>query len=116
MKIALLILIGLAQAQQVPLEGIAHVGYRARDLGKTGAFYTGVLGLPLAFRDADGAVFYRVNDEQYLEFSPGLGAQDDVRLTHVALTTTDIQALWRRLQSHGARAGLGNHSEAPIVE
>jgi hypothetical protein len=62
------------------------------------------------------AVFYRVNDEQYLEFSPGLGAQDDVRLTHVALTTTDIQALRRRLQSHGARAGLGNHSEAPIVE
>lgn len=102
--LALLILTDFARAQHVPLEGIAHVGYRVRDLETTGAFYTGVLGLPRAFSVADSAVFYRVNDEQYLEFAPGLGAHDDVRLTHIALATSDIQTLRRVLQSRGITA------------
>src|SRR5437588_2693400 len=99
--LTVLMLAGLVQAQQSPLQGIAHVGYRVHDLERSGAFYTAILGLRLAFKSTDGAVFYRVNENQYLEFVPGLGAQDNVRLTHIAFATTDVQGLRRLLQSHG---------------
>ncbi len=39
-----------------------------------------------------------------MEFAPGLGAQDTVRLTHIALATSDIQALRRLLRSRGITA------------
>lgn len=102
--LALLTLTGFAEAQPMPLEGIAHVGFQVRDPQKTAAFYTRVLGLQRAHLAGDGAVFYRVNDEQYLEFAPGTGTQTDVRLTHIALGTNDMQGLRRLLQSRGITA------------
>ena len=102
--LALLILTGTGWTQKIPLDGIAHVGYRVRDSEKTAAFYSGVLGLPRAFTASDGAAFFKVNDEQYLEFAPGLSAQDDIRLTHIAFATNDIQSLRRLLQSRGITA------------
>src|SRR5262249_25762546 len=80
-----------AFCQPLPLEGIAHVGYRVRDLDQAAAYYSGVLGLPRAFQTADGAVMYKVSDTQYLEIAPGLRASDDARLTHIALETSDIE-------------------------
>jgi catechol 2,3-dioxygenase-like lactoylglutathione lyase family enzyme len=92
-----------AYAQPLPLEGIAHVGYRVRDLDKTHAYYTGVLGFERAFQIKSGAVFYKVNDDQFIEIQPGLSAQDDVRLTHIALQTSNLAATRRLLGSRGIR-------------
>ena len=90
-------------AQPLPLEGIAHVGYRVRDSETTGAFYTKTLGLARAFRSSDGADFYKVNDEQYIEVAPGLSEREDIRLTHIALQTPDIRAARRLLRARGRR-------------
>src|SRR5438105_389630 len=97
--LALLLSTGLGWGQPTPLKGIAHVGYRVRDLEQTGTYYTSVLGFPRAFTAANGAVFYRINDAQHLEFAAGPGPQDNVRLTHIALETSDIQGLRRLLRS-----------------
>src|SRR5712692_3207826 len=88
-------------SQPPPLEGIAHAGYRVRDLQKTDAYYSGVLGLSRAFRTNEGAAYYKVNDEQYVEIAPGLSSGDDIRLTHIALQTTDIEAMRRLLRRRG---------------
>ena len=89
-----------AAAQPLPIQGIAHVGYRVHDLAATAAWYTDVLGYPRAFVASDGSVFYRVGDEQYLEFTPGLDPGQDARLTHIALQTSYIKALRRLLRAY----------------
>jgi catechol 2,3-dioxygenase-like lactoylglutathione lyase family enzyme len=99
-----LALMPAASSQPLPLEGIAHIGYRVSDLDKAAAYYSGVLGLPHAFQTGDGAVMYKVSDDQYVEIAPGLKASDDVRLTHVAVQTTDIEAARRMLRSRGIAA------------
>ncbi len=84
--------------QALPLEGIAHVGYRAGDLDKAEAYYSGVLGLPRAFRTNDGAAFYKVSDEQYVEIAAG---QSPAPPFHIALQTADIEAARRLLRARG---------------
>ncbi|MGH9613051.1 MAG: VOC family protein, partial [Bryobacteraceae bacterium] len=98
--------VSAASAQPVPIEGIAHVGFRTGDLEKARAYYTDVLGFQQAFelKTKDGGIasaFFKVNDEQYIEISPGLPPEEKIRLTHVAFETTDIEALRRILQSKG---------------
>src|SRR6478752_514169 len=93
----------IAFGQSLPLEGIAHVGYRVRDLDKTHLYYTNVLGIARAFQTSSGAAFYKVSDDQFLEVEPGLGAGDDVRLTHIALQTTNLKETRRLLESRGFR-------------
>jgi catechol 2,3-dioxygenase-like lactoylglutathione lyase family enzyme len=90
--------------QPLPLEGIAHIGFRVSDLDKAEAYYSGVLGLPRAFRTADGAVMYKVSDEQYVEIAAGLTPSDDIRLTHIALQTADIETSRRLLRARGIQA------------
>jgi catechol 2,3-dioxygenase-like lactoylglutathione lyase family enzyme len=87
--------------QPLPLEGIAHIGYRVRDLDKADAYYSGILGLPRAFRTNDGAAFYKVNDDQYVEISAG---ESPAPPFHVALQTTDIEATRRLLRARGIAA------------
>jgi catechol 2,3-dioxygenase-like lactoylglutathione lyase family enzyme len=98
-----------AATQPLPIEGIAHVGYRVLDLEKTGAFYTGILGLPRAFNTTDGAAYFQVNADQYVEFQGGRAPSEDTRLTHIALQTTDIQALRRLLKARGVNAPSPAH-------
>ncbi len=87
--------------QPLPLEGIAHVGFRAANMEKTHAYYTGVLGLRRESQRPGGAAFYKVNDEQSIEIEPGLKPEEDVRLTHIALQTTNGAATRRLLRSRG---------------
>jgi catechol 2,3-dioxygenase-like lactoylglutathione lyase family enzyme len=87
-----------AFGQPLPIEGIAHVGYRVHDLEKADAYYSGILGLPRSFRANDGAVFYKVNDEQYVEIWAG---ESPVPAFHIALQTTDIEGARRLLQARG---------------
>ena len=105
----LLLLPAAAAAQPLPIEGIAHVGFRVADLEKTGAFYTGVLGLPLAFKTSDGSQFFAVNADQFLEFQGGRAPNDETRLTHIALETSDVNALRRLLKARGVNAPRVTH-------
>jgi catechol 2,3-dioxygenase-like lactoylglutathione lyase family enzyme len=87
--------------QPLPLEGIAHIGYRVHDLEKAEAYYSGILGLPHAFRTNDGAAYYKVSDDQYVEIWEG---ESPAPPFHVALQTTDIEAARRLLRARGIAA------------
>jgi catechol 2,3-dioxygenase-like lactoylglutathione lyase family enzyme len=99
-----LLLSAVCGAQDLPLTGISHVNFRVSNLEKAQAFYTGILGIPQAFstgrNGAIGTAYLKVNDEQYIEFSPGL-KEGDLRLTHVAFVTTDIEKLHAELTARG---------------
>jgi catechol 2,3-dioxygenase-like lactoylglutathione lyase family enzyme len=99
-----LLLSAVCGAQDLPLTGISHVNFRVSNLEKAQAFYTGILGIPQAFstgrNGAIGTAYLKVNEEQYIEFSPGL-KEGDLRLTHVAFVTTDIEKLHAELTARG---------------
>jgi len=101
---SLFVLAQAASAAPLPIAGIARVGYRVADAAKSDAFYSGVLGLP-RIGATGGTAVYKVNDQQYIEIAPGLNASEDVRLTYVALETSDIRSLQRLLRSRGLSAG-----------
>jgi catechol 2,3-dioxygenase-like lactoylglutathione lyase family enzyme len=93
-------------AQQLPIAGIARVGYRVTDAAKAQAFYSGVLGLPRVFEAPGGTALYKVSDRQYIEIAPGLNAQENVRLAYIAIETTDIRLLRGMLRARGLSAGV----------
>src|SRR5205085_11715139 len=83
--------------QPLPLDGIAHVGYGVRDLARSDAYYAGILGLPRAFTASNGANFYKVNDDQFVEIAGG-AADSPAPPFHIALQTGDIAAARRMLR------------------
>ncbi len=91
-----------ASGQPLPLEGIAHVGYGVRDQAKSAAYYTGILGLPVAFRSNEGADFFKVSDDQYVELDRA--SESSAPPFHIALQTTDIAVLRRLLRDRGVPA------------
>ena len=100
--------LGLAAAEELPITGIAHVGFRVSDLEKARSFYTGILGYQEAFalKDDSGKIsmaFFKVNDGQYIELSPG--AAPDDRLTHYAIETPNIEKLRAMLEDRGLAPG-----------
>lgn len=103
--VGLLLLALACRAQDLPLTGISHVNFRVSDLEQARAFYTGLLGFPQAFstgrNGAVGTAYLKVNDEQYIEISPGLKEGADQRLTHVSFVTTDIEKLHAALTARG---------------
>jgi catechol 2,3-dioxygenase-like lactoylglutathione lyase family enzyme len=85
-------------ADRPPLVGIAHIAFQVSDLAKAQAFYGGLLGYEDAFRlyKEDGTtrlVYFKVNDRQYIEVLPDLPPEQDDRLSHIALETTNLEAL-----------------------
>src|SRR6266545_1111637 len=102
--LALLPVAALSASGGPPLDGIAHIGLRVSDPARAHAYYSGVLGLRRAFTAADGAAFYKVSDDQYLEIAPGLKPDDVVRLTHIALATRDVASVRRLLRTPAPRA------------
>lgn len=87
-----------APVSSLPIAGIASVTFKASDLAKSDAYYSGILGLPKAFELKDKAgkvtrVAYKVNDEQFVEIVPGLQAGDNVRQERVVIQSTDLKAL-----------------------
>ena len=96
------------RAAELPLTGIAHVGFAVSDLEKARAFYTGVLGYEQAFeiKKPDGQIemaFFKVNDTQYIELSPGLPPGQDDRLTHIAMETSDVELLRQKIEQAGVK-------------
>ncbi len=101
-----LLLVCAGQAQELPILGLNHAAFQVSDLKAADAFYHGVLGLDAAFNEpkpdgSPGLVFYKINDDQYLEVSGGLPAGQDKRMSHVAFQTSDIEKLHAMLEAKG---------------
>ena len=100
--------VGAEDLPELPLDGIAHVAYRASDLEKSAAFYTGILGYREAFRfsAADGkpeSVFFKINDDQFLRLDKVDGPTPDDRLVEIAFRTMDIRQLHGLLKKRGLK-------------
>jgi lactoylglutathione lyase len=94
---------------QLQIERIASVNFQVHDLAKARSFYTGILGLPEAFdlKDAHGdvsAAFFKINDDQYLEFSLASDGPDFLWV-NAAFLTHDLNGLSRELQKLGLSPG-----------
>lgn len=112
--ICCLMLAGAMLAADLPLIGIASVGFRVSDMERARGFYTGVLGYEEAFQipgeDGGAAIrFFKINDSQFVEISSDLKPGQDVRMTHIALLSRDVKALRGMLVKQGL-------SPSPLVK
>jgi lactoylglutathione lyase len=87
-----------AFAQDVPVVGIANVTFKVSDLSKARSYYQGVLGLLEAFQIKDAAgktisVYFKVNDDQFIEVAPNLKPGELVRQARVAFESSDLEKL-----------------------
>jgi lactoylglutathione lyase len=111
-----LILSAAAFAEDLPLLGLAHVGFRVSDLEKARAFYHGVLGYDEAFdlKAPDGHLalaYFKVNENQYLEIFPGVPEGRTVMMTHIAFYTPDIEKLHEMVEQRGVKPGKINNGK-----
>ena len=96
----------LFAAENLPIIGISHAGFRVADLEKTRAFYTGVLGFQQAFEQKDAAqkttlAVFKINEDEFLEFSPGVPAGTADRFTHLAFLTDKLESLRQSVKRLG---------------
>jgi catechol 2,3-dioxygenase-like lactoylglutathione lyase family enzyme len=87
---------------------LAGVSFKVADLEKARQFYTGIVGLEEAFdlKDSNGVVqsiFFKVNDDQYLEFSSG--APEKFQLEHLSILSPDLKKSADLLSKEGIIAG-----------
>jgi len=87
-----------ASAPEVPVVGLAGVAFRVSDLAKSRAYYQGVLGFAEAFstKDASGrvaSVYFKVNDDQYVELVPDLKPGELRRQARVVFQSSDLKRL-----------------------
>jgi catechol 2,3-dioxygenase-like lactoylglutathione lyase family enzyme len=93
-----------AHSSESVITRLAGVSFTVPDLDKARQFYSDVLGYSEAFdvKDAAGksqSIFFKVNDDQYLEFAPG--DVDGFRLDRVSLLTDDLKAVATALNRQG---------------
>lgn len=108
--VSLFLLAAASAGQDLPITGLAHAGFLVSDLDKARQFYRGILGCEEAFSLKDDQrrlllTYFKINDEQFIEIFPGLAPNQDVRLTHVALRTSDIRKLHATLAARGLAPG-----------
>ena len=116
MLCCLCLLAGTLLAEDLPLLGLAHVGFRVGDLEKARAFYHGVLGYDEAFdfKTPDGHValtYFKVNDNQFIEIFPGIPPGKTVMMSHIAMYTDDIEKLHKMLAARGVAPGKINDAK-----
>jgi lactoylglutathione lyase len=95
------------------ITGLGHVAIKVRDIDRTLAFYTGVLGMREMMRinKDDGTlwiVYLRITDTQFLEVFPGAETErapgwNSNGLNHICLTFNDLEAVVRELTSRGVK-------------
>jgi lactoylglutathione lyase len=88
-----------------PITGIAAISLFAHDYEKSRAYYGNFLGFqePYALQSPDGSpsiLFFKVNEQQYIEISPEHQAGTD-RLNSISLETADAEKLRIYLASKG---------------
>ena len=96
-----------APVPDLPILGLAGVTFRSSNLEKARAYYQNVLGFAEAFtlKDAAGTVssiFFKVNDDQYVEVIPGLKPSELRRLARVTVQSSDLQKLHQIFTERGA--------------
>jgi lactoylglutathione lyase len=95
----------LIEPQRPRITDVAHMALYVSDLEKARAFYRDFLGFqePYELKNADGTasvVFFKVNEDQYIELFPGLKPDQD-RLHHISFATENAAALRDYLASRG---------------
>jgi catechol 2,3-dioxygenase-like lactoylglutathione lyase family enzyme len=90
----------------VPILGLAGVTIRVSDLDKARRYYDGILGLAEAFTLKDGAgrttsIFFKVNDDQYVEVVPGLTPEGVNRQARVLVQSFDLRRLHATYTARG---------------
>lgn len=89
---------GSAPPVELPIAGLAGITFRVTDLAKARRYYDGVLGFAEAFTLKDSAgrvasVFFKVNDDQFVEIVPGLQPGAINRQARVVFQSTDLKTL-----------------------
>ena len=85
-------------AETLPILGVAGITFRVANLERARRYYEGVLGLPEAFTLKDDAgrvssIFFKVNDDQYVEVVPGLLSGGLNRQVRVVIQSFDLKRL-----------------------
>ena len=85
-----------------PIVGLDHVAFRISDVEAAQRFYGELLGYPVVQpRMAGAPLMVRVNKRQAIVLEPGLPADVDDRLSHIAFATADLPALKAYLDARG---------------
>jgi lactoylglutathione lyase len=103
-----LVLVTSAYADDAGVTRLGGVGFTVANLDKARTFYSEVLGFEEAFDLKSGpdrvdSVFFKVNDDQYLEFAPG--EVENFRLDRVVLVASDLQRVATALKQQGIAPG-----------
>ena len=85
--------------------GINHVAFRVSDASAARRFYSGVLGLTERSSSSSARIAFNVGSRQHVVLEPGLPANEDERLSHLAFETPDVKSLAAHLTSHGIEVG-----------
>ncbi|MCX6596767.1 MAG: VOC family protein [Acidobacteria bacterium] len=97
---AALLTLAAASAAELPIKGIVYSAFRVSDTNRAREFYTGVLGFSEAF-NAQGATYYKVNDDQYaVTLEGGRKGQPD-RFSHLALEVSSVAETRKALTERG---------------
>jgi catechol 2,3-dioxygenase-like lactoylglutathione lyase family enzyme len=92
--------------EELPVMGIANVTFKVADLDKARRYYEGILGFAEAFdlKDSSGnvtSVYFKVNDDQYIEVIPTLKPGELNREERVVFQSTDLEKLHALYASRG---------------
>jgi len=103
-----------APATDLPILGLAGITFRVSDVDNARRYYQGVLGFREAFtlKDATGgiaSIFFKVNDDQYVEVVQGLQRDSISRQVRVSFQSSDLVRL------HGIYTARGLHP-SPITK
>jgi catechol 2,3-dioxygenase-like lactoylglutathione lyase family enzyme len=93
----------IAQPKRPLLTGVDHVVFRTTDAAAARAFYVDLLGLSVPADRSASTLMVRVNARQHLFIEPGLPADTDERLHHIAVATTDLAAMAVYLRDRGVK-------------
>lgn len=98
-----------AEIKDLPVLGLAQVSVKVSDLAKARAFYGNVLGFAEAFtlKDKKGAVtsvYFKVNDEQYIELLP-VPQVELVRQARLVVQASDLKKLHAIYVAQGLNPG-----------
>jgi catechol 2,3-dioxygenase-like lactoylglutathione lyase family enzyme len=102
--------VSLAAAPDRPMiTGIADIAFKVSNLEAARDYYGHVLGYeefsvsPGRTEDSPETIYYKVNDHQYIEITPGLKNESEDRLMHVGFETADAQGLRDYLAGQGVK-------------
>jgi catechol 2,3-dioxygenase-like lactoylglutathione lyase family enzyme len=96
-----------AAPERPAITGIANIAIRVSNLDAARNYYGHVLGYdefsvkPDQDSGLPEVIYYKVNDHQYIEISPGLKEGEENRLIHIGFETSNAQRLRDYLASHG---------------